>query len=72
MMGFRRDLPESEDLNKSMNQSMLTTHEVGITDLLVQALVIELNDSINGIAQTSLQQESWGLKNRTLVWLKPR
>ena len=38
-----------------MDKSKLSTHQVRVADLLVEALVVELDDPVDGVAQHRLE-----------------
>ena len=38
-----------------MDKSKLSTHQVRVADLLVETLVVELDDAVDGVAQHRLE-----------------
>ena len=48
-------LPEREDVYERVYEAVLAAHEVRVADLLVEALVVELDDAVDGVAEHRLE-----------------
>ena len=53
-----------------MDETELSAHEVGVADLLVEALVVELDDPVDSVAQHGLQRNTHTLGSHEYIQMK--
>ena len=53
-------LPVAEDVDESVNEAKLSAHEVSVADFLLEAFVVELDQTVDAVTKHSLNFNNLG------------